>query len=237
MVVASLLIITRCLFPAIALLIHTLKNSSYIKNSRGFNTPKYELQATINDHIPEWLPMYGKKVRIFYHGMMRQCNGCYKLGHMKWECKEEKSNWKTYVATLRSTGNFEDVLFGSWLDERSEEEKMDTGKTQDKNSEEDLRNLLQNSAELRKAMKTYIDKNKAKKPQEPRPRSRDRSRSNERYNRNKRERSRSPYRGPNHNRGGRSYSNPRGGRQNGYNNRSRSNWQDKRKNNDNDRRR
>jgi hypothetical protein len=91
-------------------------HSSYIKNNRGFNTPRYEIEVNHREQILEWLPMFGKKIRVFYHGMPHQCNGCYQLGHMKSECTNEKQNWKTYVNQLRDSGKFEKYLFGSWLD-------------------------------------------------------------------------------------------------------------------------
>jgi hypothetical protein len=99
------------------------------------------------DHVPEWLPMYGKKVRIFYHGMKRQCNGCFHLDHMKWECKEEKINWKAYVNRLRSTGNFEDVLFGQWLEDRDQSKNLEGVKAKEA---VDLRELIKESEKSKK---------------------------------------------------------------------------------------
>jgi hypothetical protein len=159
-------------------------NYSYIKNSRGFNTPKYEIEVTLKEHVPEWLPMYGKKVRIFYHGMPRQCNGCYKLGHLKWECKEDKLNWRSYVFHLRSTGNYEDALFGSWLDEKPKEPEND-GKTP--RTPEDLRELMKKPGGLKKALIAYLAKDKKDKSNE---RSRERSPRASPARRHSRERSR-----------------------------------------------
>ncbi len=147
--------------------------------------------------------------------MQRQCNGCFKLGHLKWECKNEKMNWKGYVDLLRSTGNFEDVLFGSWLepkkddDERKKaEDPKEKPKEKPRTPSGDLRDLLDNPENLKKAMAAFIAKNgrnasqRRRSPNRGRSRSRSRDRQSPRRSRNqspKRNRSRSPdYRGHNY---------------------------------------
>jgi hypothetical protein len=116
---------------------------------RGFNTPKYDIEVTLSEFIPEWLPMFGKKVRIFHHGMPRQCNGCFEIGHLKWECKNQKMNWQAYVQKMKNSGKFQKELFGSWLDE-----KPIPGKP----AEGDLRNLLNDPQNLRKALEEFLTK-------------------------------------------------------------------------------
>jgi hypothetical protein len=118
------------------------------------------MEATINEHIPEWIPMCGKKTWVFYHGMRRQCINCFKKGHMKWECKEEKTNWKGYVTSLRSTGNYEDALFGNWLEEKpaeTEKEKATPLKPTD------LRELIKDPDELKKALAAYLSRRQTPK--------------------------------------------------------------------------
>ena len=164
------------------------------------------MEITLSENIPEWLPMFGKKVRVFYHGMMRQCNGCFGLGHLKWECKNPKANWRGYVASLKATARFEDQLLGSWLevkeakeDPKKTDEKnaegAEKGKGENKKGEKDLRELLNDPSQLRKALESFVSKNKRRSPsrrssRSPRRRSRSRSRSrsprrggrNQRYN-------------------------------------------------------
>ncbi len=92
--------------------------------------------------------MHGKKVRIFYHGMMKQCNGCFGLGHMKYECKNEKKNWREYLETMRKSGNYTDQMFGSWIENKPE------ATTQ--NQVPDLRQFLNNPAEMRKMFEAML---------------------------------------------------------------------------------
>ncbi len=116
--------------------------------------------------------MYGQRVRVFYHGMMRQCNGCFGLGHERWQCKEEKKNWKGYIESLRG-GEFPDSLFGTWV-------KPPAQQQQDQGKAPDLRALLNNPEELKKMFDLYAaatsgasnTSQKQQKPDDKKPRGR-----------------------------------------------------------------
>ncbi len=58
--------------------------------------------------------MWGKKVRVYYHGISSFCTNCYSVGHPRSECKSNSSTWKNYIDYLVSTG-IPTKLFGSWL--------------------------------------------------------------------------------------------------------------------------
>jgi hypothetical protein len=57
--------------------------------------------------------MWGKKARIYYHGLPLFCVSCYRIGHARSECDVSES-WKDYIVRLRDTG-IPVYLFGSWL--------------------------------------------------------------------------------------------------------------------------
>ncbi len=114
--------------------------------------------------------MFSRKVRIYYHGMQVQCNGCYGLGHMRRDCKEERMGWKGYIETLRKSGKFEDRMFGTWLEKSNDLRDQLNGKA-DKDSKEkpgnadsDLRDLLNDPAKLREALTEFIATKKKKEP-------------------------------------------------------------------------
>ncbi len=117
--------------------------------------------------------MFGKKIRVFYHGMPRQCNGCYQLGHMKWECTNDKLNWKAYVLQMRDSGKYEKHLFGSWLEERPQPPSEEPVKPKD------LRDLLdlKSPTDVKKALASYLSKYPPKGSQTGTQRKRSRSRS------------------------------------------------------------
>ncbi len=58
--------------------------------------------------------MWGKKVRVYYHGISSFCTNCYEVGHPRSECKGKATSWKDYIDYLVGTG-IPTEFFGSWL--------------------------------------------------------------------------------------------------------------------------
>jgi len=87
---------------------------SYIRNAIGVRTDEIEVEVRLTEHIPEYLPVAGKKVLISYPGIPKMCIRCYKTGHLKRNCKSRKIEWIDKVDQMRKTGRFEDALFGDW---------------------------------------------------------------------------------------------------------------------------
>ena len=90
-------------------------NYEFERNSIGIRSDVLETEIVLQKHIPEYLPVAGRKVQISYPGIPRACNNCYQLGHMRRNCKASKREWIERVAEMRSTGEFEDELFGGWI--------------------------------------------------------------------------------------------------------------------------
>jgi hypothetical protein len=80
----------------------------------GYTNGAYSVILKLAYQIPEFLPMWGKKVRVYYHGISSFCTNCYEIGHPRSECKGKSSSWKDYVDFLVSTG-IPSKLFGTWL--------------------------------------------------------------------------------------------------------------------------
>ena len=64
--------------------------------------------------IPEFLPIDGKKVRIHYGGIAKQCLNCYGYNHKKSECKDQKCTWLEYVTGFIQSHNLEENMYGKW---------------------------------------------------------------------------------------------------------------------------
>jgi len=90
-------------------------NYDYVKNSVGIRTDVLEVDLLLRKHIPEFLPAAGTKIQINYPGIPKACIRCYKLGHMKRNCKSQKMEWIDRVAEIRKSGEFADELFGAWI--------------------------------------------------------------------------------------------------------------------------
>jgi hypothetical protein len=58
--------------------------------------------------------MWGKKARIYYHGIPLFCVQCHTIGHSRADCDGNSLTWRDYIKKLQGNGISSD-LFGSWL--------------------------------------------------------------------------------------------------------------------------
>jgi len=89
-------------------------NFNYLKDKSGIKTDDLEVEVKLSKHIPESLPMYSRRIRVFYIGMPKQCNNCLESGHIKSECENEKRDWFSFIESLIESGDFDIKLFGDW---------------------------------------------------------------------------------------------------------------------------
>jgi hypothetical protein len=78
------------------------------------HTGKYVVKMRIDRPIPQILPIDGRRIRIYYKGIRKQCNNCFEMGHMKRDCKERRKDWAEYVSSMMESTGFEPDLFGKW---------------------------------------------------------------------------------------------------------------------------
>jgi hypothetical protein len=90
-------------------------NHDLERNSLGLRTDVFQTEIVLRKHIPEFLPIAGRKVLVNYPGIPKSCNNCYQVGHLKRNCRLKKREWIDRVHELRSSGEFEDELFGGWI--------------------------------------------------------------------------------------------------------------------------
>jgi hypothetical protein len=87
----------------------------YERNSVGVRSDVFETEILLKEHVPEYLPIAGRKALVNYPGIPRSCNNCYGTGHVKRSCKSRKKEWVQHVKEMRATGRFEDEIFGGWI--------------------------------------------------------------------------------------------------------------------------
>jgi len=73
-----------------------------VKLGKGLLSIKMKIERS----IPEFLPIDGKRVRIHYSGMAKQCLNCYGYRHVKADCKNAKTQWLEYVAGFMQNNDF-----------------------------------------------------------------------------------------------------------------------------------
>jgi len=82
----------------------------------GIETENQELDLKLKGHIPEILPIFGKRFNLWYPEIPKQCKNCFDFNHTAKICNNPREEWLNYVAKLHKTGTFKDELFGSWIE-------------------------------------------------------------------------------------------------------------------------
>ena len=74
----------------------------------------YSVRMKIEKDMPQFLPMQGKRVRLYYRGIVKRCTNCFQQ-HQRKHCKNEKVPWSDYVA--RFAEMFPEIphdMYGKW---------------------------------------------------------------------------------------------------------------------------
>ena len=96
------------------------------EDSEGANaTGIYSVKVKMNSSIPQLVPLDGRRVKIYYRNIQKQCTKCFGP-HLGRNCTNEKVAWLDYVAAfIRSNPRLDKALFGKWNEiiERNEKQK------------------------------------------------------------------------------------------------------------------
>jgi hypothetical protein len=60
----------------------------------------YNILMRLSSDLPNWVPIYGKKICLEYKGMRRQCNNCYGP-HIRRYCKSERASIEELASKIR----------------------------------------------------------------------------------------------------------------------------------------
>ena len=74
----------------------------------------YSVRMKIRRDLPQFMPMFGKRVRLYYRGIVKRCTNCFDP-HRRKLCKNEKVQWSEYVRGFAE--NFPEIpraLYGKW---------------------------------------------------------------------------------------------------------------------------
>ena len=59
----------------------------------------YSIKMKLHTSIPQLLPMWGKRIRIYHRGIQKLCTNCYG-NHARRNCKSKKLRWVDYVLSF-----------------------------------------------------------------------------------------------------------------------------------------
>ncbi len=84
---------------------------------KGMEMPTrvYSVQMMIKKPIPQFLPIDGKRIKIYHRDIKRICQNCFGGGHYRAACPREKVDWMAYVDYFILESGFEEEMFGKWL--------------------------------------------------------------------------------------------------------------------------
>jgi hypothetical protein len=120
----------------------------------------YSIKMDLQTKPPQFLPISGKKIKIYYKGIEKRCVKCLKTGHLKKDCTSPKKNWMEYVLDLMFETGFDLIMLGDakkylekWRLENEEKmearnEKQAQEESQQKERREAHRGDVQNITEI-----------------------------------------------------------------------------------------
>jgi hypothetical protein len=79
------------------------------------HTGTYSVKMALGRQIPQFLPMGGKKIKIYYRGIKKMCRKCYRAGHLWNDCKDKQREWLEYVDEFLLNHTLEEQLYGNWI--------------------------------------------------------------------------------------------------------------------------
>ena len=56
----------------------------------------YSVKMKLTKEMPQLIPMFGKRIRLYYRGIVKRCTNCFGT-HQRKNCQNEKVAWITYV--------------------------------------------------------------------------------------------------------------------------------------------
>jgi hypothetical protein len=75
----------------------------------------YSVRMKLERNMPQLIPMHGKRIRLYYRGIIKRCTNCFG-SHQRKNCKEEKVPWIKYVEQFIT--NYPEIpreSYGRWM--------------------------------------------------------------------------------------------------------------------------
>ena len=74
----------------------------------------YTVKMRLKEQIPQFLPVYSRKLRVQYRGVNKSCFNCYG-NHNRQKCRNAKVSWIEYVKKfINHNKGIDSKWFGKW---------------------------------------------------------------------------------------------------------------------------
>ncbi len=143
----------------------TLESESSFCMNGEFENDIYTVDITLKFLIPEFLPIRGKRARVYYHGIAPFCIVCNTPGHTKPECQNAPVPWSEYVNFLKSTGIphrlLEPIPENSYASSSAQSKNYFTSTPKHSTTEDLLRSLFQGAFSIPQTPQPSTSKNQS----------------------------------------------------------------------------
>ena len=71
-------------------------NHSFCRSGFSVGSGVYSVRMRLHCDLPQFIPMCGKRIRLWYGGIPKMCSNCFGR-HIRKECTNQKVQWIDYV--------------------------------------------------------------------------------------------------------------------------------------------
>jgi hypothetical protein len=74
----------------------------------------YSVKMKLSTDLPQFLPIFGKCIRLYYRGIVKKCSNC-SGSHSHRNCNQERATWIEYVSNLMNVHpEISEDFYGKW---------------------------------------------------------------------------------------------------------------------------
>ena len=81
-----------------------------------WTTGTYSVKMLLQRPIHQFLPIDGKKIKIYHRGINKMCSNCYQTGHLRTACQRDRVDWMSYVDSFVLNSGLDETYFGKWME-------------------------------------------------------------------------------------------------------------------------
>ena len=113
----------------------------------------YSIQMEIKNPIPQFLPIDGKRIKIYHKGIKKWCTNCFKATHLRLACTSQRIEWLKYVDRFMVNNIFDNSYYGKWL-ERVDDWRLKNPKKHDQHVQDQMATMAERERKAEESRNT-----------------------------------------------------------------------------------